>query len=402
MALRNLLFLGFAVCILILSPTGLLAQSTDDPRASTGGAQTLEDIMTRQRGEALDDQFRRDDLGNPGNGALTSDQLGTLGGVSDPELWRALRFGEADVTVSSRSPAAEVIMQDSGMSWLKFREGPLLRYGGYLLLGMVGLLALFYLIRGKIRIDGPKTGQKILRFTAIERFAHWLMGGSFILLAVTGLIMLFGRIALIPLFGSGVYAPLAMAGKWVHNNVAWGFMIGLAMVTVFWIAHNLPNRHDLVWLAKGGGLFSKGVHPPAKKFNAGQKIIFWSVLVLGVSISLSGLSLLFPFEMPMFAKTFSMLNATGLPQLLGFGELQTVMTPHQEMQLAQTWHAIVAFVFIAIILAHIYIGSVGMEGAFDAVGTGEVDVAWAKEHHSLWYEEATSAEVTKAAETPAE
>jgi formate dehydrogenase subunit gamma len=295
-----------------------------------------------------------------------------------------------------------VIIQDGGMEWLQFREGPLAHYGGYLLLGMIAVLVLFFLLRGRIRIDGGRTGQTILRFNAVERFGHWLMAGSFVVLAVTGLIMIFGRLALIPLLGKEVYAPIANVGKWAHNNLSWAFMAGLAIVIVVWVVDNFPNRHDLKWLAQGGGLFSKGVHPPAKKFNAGQKIIFWSVVVLGVSISASGLSLLFPFELPMFAKTFAALNAAGLPQLFGFGELPTVLGPHQEMQLAQIWHGIVAFVFMAIIIAHIYLGSVGMEGAFDAVGTGEVDVQWAKEHHALWYEEVRGAGGTDAPAEPAE
>lgn len=360
-----------------------------DPRAATGGAQTLEDILARQRGERIDDSFRSNALGDPARAAPGTGQLGTLGGVSDPELWRALRYGRADVTVSARGPAAGVIMQDGGMTWLKFREGRLLQYGGWTLVGMLAALALFYLIRGRIRIDGAHAGRTILRFRAIERFAHWLLAGSFIVLALTGLSLIFGRVALIPVFGQQIYAPVASAGKWLHNSVAWPFMVGLIMVIVMWTAHNIPARHDLKWIAVAGGLFRKGVHPPARKFNAGQKLIFWAVVVLGLSISVSGVSLLFPFRLPLFAATFGVLNDLGLPQALGFGALPTALAPHNEMQLAQAWHAIIAFGFIAIIIAHIYIGSVGMEGAFDAMGSGEVDVQWAKEHHGLWYAEVT-------------
>jgi len=403
MTLRRLSGVLLALMLVLLSPEGSLAQSGVDSRATTGGAQTLEDILARQRGENIDDAFRRDATGSDSTAAGIAEQLGTLGGASDPELWRAMRYGSADVTVSSLGPAAGVLIQDGGMAWLQFREGPLAKWGGYLLLGMLGVLVLFYALRGKIRLDGEAAGRTIMRFNAIERFAHWLLAGSFIVLGVTGLITLFGRMALIPLFGKDAFSTIAIAGKWLHNNVAWAFMLGLVLVTVFWIAHNIPNRHDLKWLAVGGGLFTKGVHPPAKKFNAGQKIIFWSVLVLGVSISLSGLSLLFPFELPMFAVTFEKLNAIGLPQLLGFGELPTALGPHQEMQLAQLWHGIVAFVFMAIIIAHIYLGSVGMEGAFDAMGTGEVDVQWAKEHHGLWYDEVMQKDANLTiSETPAE
>ena len=273
------------------------------------------------------------------------------------------------------------------MRWLEFRKGPLARTGGYALIFVVLFLTLFYVARGKIKIDGNKTGRTVTRFKAIERFGHWLMAGSFVLLGVTGIITLFGRMAIIPLIGHEAFSPLALASKWVHNNVSWAFMIGLVMVFIMWVLENIPNRHDLVWIAKGGGIFKAGVHPPAKKFNAGQKLIFWSVIVLGASISVSGLSLLFPFELPLFAATFAHLNDFGITSMLGMSELPTQLTPYQEMQYAQVWHTIVGFVLIAIILAHIYIGSVGMEGAFDAMGSGEVEEQWAREHHALWLDE---------------
>jgi len=363
------------------------AQSDAEPRSETGGAQTLTDIMARQNGEKVDDYFRRNADGSGNTAAGIADQLGTLGGTSDAELYRALRYGSADITVSARGAAAEVIIQDGGMNWLKFRSGPLIKVGGYLLVGMLITLASFYFLRGKIRIDGAKTGHKLLRFNSLERFGHWLLAGSFILLGITGLITLFGRMFIIPLIGKEAFATIAEAGKWVHNNVAWAFMLGLLLVFLMWVLENIPNRDDLRWLAKGGGLFSKGVHPPARKFNAGQKIIFWAVVILGASISISGLSMLFPFQLPMFAKTFALVNDTGVLQLLGMSALPETLAPHQEMQYSQIWHTIVAFIFIAIILAHIYLGSVGMEGAFDAMGSGEVETQWAKEHHSIWYDD---------------
>lgn len=361
-----------------------------DTRAQTGGATTLEDILRRQRGEDVDMDFRRQATGDDDGGAATTDPLGTLGGASDPELWRALRFGEADVTSQVRSPGATLLVQDSGMAWLQFREGPLLTYGGYFLLGTIGLLALFYLIRGRIRIGEGRAGVTILRFNFVERFAHWLLAGSFILLGVTGLITLFGRKGLIPFIGHEAYATLALASKWIHNNVSWAFMLALVMVFVLWVIHNIPNRLDLVWFAKGGGIIGSG-HPPAKKFNAGQKIIFWSVIVLGGSISASGLALLFPFELNMFAATFEKMRGLGITELPLYGPLPESLTPHGEMQHAQAWHALVSFLLMGIIIAHIYIGSLGMEGAYDAMGSGEVDLNWAKEHHSLWVEEVESA-----------
>ena len=377
--LRTLLML---LTTLFLALPVVAQEQTD--RSSTGGAQTLEDIMARQRGETIDDTFRREATGGDASGLIG--QLGTRGGASDPELWRALRYGSADVTSTARGPAATVLVQDGGMKWLQFREGPLLTNGLYALFLTFAALVIFYLIRGKIMIDGDKTGSRIERFKGFERFGHWLLAGSFIILAITGLITLAGRKFLIPLFGHETFAFLAVGSKWIHNNVSWAFMLGLLMVFFMWVWHNLPDRTDIRWLMRGGGILGGG-HPPAKKFNAGQKLIFWSVIILGGSISASGLSLLFPFELPMFAATFEKLNALGVPQLFGYGELNTALAPHQEMQYAQLWHAIVSFVLIAIIFAHIYIGSVGMEGAFDAMGTGEVEEQWAREHHSLWVDE---------------
>ena len=275
------------------------AQGAEAPppldRSSTGGAQTLEDIMARQRGETVDDSFRRSATGDPNSAAALAAQLGTLGGASDPELWRALRFGTADITASNNSPGATILVQDGGMRWLAFREGPLAEYGAYLLGGTLVLLALFYLIRGRIRIDGEKTGRTILRFNSIERFSHWLLAGSFILLGITGLISLFGRKVLIPAFGREGFATLATLSKWVHNNVAWAFIIGLILIFVLWVLHNLPDRTDFNWFLKGGGLFTKS-HPPAKKFNAGQKLIFWSVILLGGSIAVYWARTYLPFR----------------------------------------------------------------------------------------------------------
>ena len=135
-----------------------------------------------------------------------------------------------------------------------------------------------------------------------------------------------------------------------------------------WIKDNFPSKHDFIWLLKGGGMFAKGVHPPAEKFNAGQKILFWLVIWGGLALSITGVAMLFPFQ-------FSI-------PLLG-------MEPLQQMQFVTTWHAIIAIVLVIVVIAHIYIGTIGMEGAYDAMGTGEVDENWAKEHHSVWAKEMT-------------
>jgi formate dehydrogenase subunit gamma len=349
-------------------------------RTSTGGAQTLEDIMARQQQLKIDESFRSENLGNPANAKPITEQLGTRGGVSDSDVWRGIRYNQSDITTQMRGPAADVLIQDGGMPWYKLREGPLISYGGGALLGILLLLVVFYFVRGKIMIDGGPSGTKIERFKAIERFGHWLLAGSFIALALTGLITLMGRSFLIPVIGHEAYSTLAVGSKWLHNNIAWAFMLGLIMTFCMWVVHNIPNKLDWQWIKAGGGIFTKS-HPSSKKFNAGQKIIFWTVMLLGLSVSLSGLSLLFPFVMPMFAGTFSVINS-----VIGT-DFPTALTPHEEMQYANIWHSIVAFAMMVAIIAHIYIGSVGMEGAFDAMGNGQVDREWARQHHDLWVEE---------------
>ena len=392
------LFLTFVISVVLT--ISAMAQAPVVDRSATGGAQTLEDVIARQKGEVITDDFRRNATGDPNLAAGAAQQLGTLGGVSDPELWRALRYGTANLTVSAGGEVAQVLVQDGGMRWLLLRQGPVATYTAYGLGGIIALLAVFYLIRGRILLDGEANGRTVTRFKAVERFAHWVLAWSFILLGVTGLYSLFGRTVLIPIFGKESFATIAMASKWVHNNVSWAFMISLVMIFILWVMHNIPDRTDLKWLAMGGGIFKKGVHPPAKKFNAGQKLIFWAVIILGASISASGLSLLFPYELPMFTATFVKLNALGIPELFGIEPFRTALAPQEEMQLSQLWHTVVASGLMIIIIAHIYIGSVGMEGAYDAMATGEVEEQWAREHHVLWLNEVEEMEALKAKAAP--
>ena len=392
------LFLTLVISVVLT--ISAMAQAPVVDRSATGGAQTLEDVIARQKGEVITDDFRRNATGDPNLAADAAQQLGTLGGVSDPELWRALRYGSANLTVSAGGEVAQVLVQDGGMRWLLLRQGPVATYTAYGLGGIIALLAVFYLIRGRIRLDGEATGRTVTRFKAVERFAHWVLAWSFILLGVTGLYSLFGRTVLIPIFGKESFATIAMASKWVHNNVSWAFMISLVMIFILWVMHNIPDRTDLKWLAMGGGIFKKGVHPPAKKFNAGQKLIFWAVIILGASISASGLSLLFPYELPMFTATFVKLNALGIPELFGIEPFRIALAPQEEMQLSQLWHTVVASGLMIIIIAHIYIGSVGMEGAYDAMATGEVEEQWAREHHVLWLNEVEEMEALKTKSAP--
>ena len=313
-----------------------------------------------------------------------------LGIKSDSDLWRYVRTGNAG-TSQMKNELAGVMIQSEGDNWRAFRNGPLSVYGAYGLAGIIGLLIVFYLVRGRIRIDAGPSTDKIQRFGPIDRFAHWLMAGSFVVLAITGLNLLYGRHVLIPIFGKEAFSTITTIGKFAHNYLAFAFMAGLALSFLLWARHNIPNKLDLKWLAMGGGIFVKGVHPPARKFNAGQKVIFWAVMIGGLSVSMSGIALMFPFQTSMFADTFAMLN------MIGFS-LPTDFTAMQEQQLNQLWHGIVSMGLMTMIIAHIYIGSVGMEGALDAMNSGMVDRNWAKEHHNLWVEE----EDQKADPKPAE
>ena len=305
---------GSAPAQAVVPPTSA-EQRPDAPPADGAPRQTLEDVLARQKGL---DNNRHPTHGSAADAATEMGAiLGTRGAQSDAAVWEGLRFGTEAVKVSAGGPPARVVMQDGGMTWLSFRRGPLSEWGGSAILGTLALLALFYLIRGRIRIDRGWAGIAILRFTYLERFGHWLLAGSFLLLGLSGLITLFGRKGLIPWMGHDAYALTAHWSKLIHNNVAWAFIVGLVWVFVSWVLQNIPNRTDLVWLAKGGGIIGHA-HPPAWKFNAGQKIVFWAVILLGGSVAASGLSLLFPFQLPMFAATFQHLNDWGSPACLGW------------------------------------------------------------------------------------
>ena len=315
----------------------------------------------------------------PPANAVTNATPGAPGAApasEDAQFWKSVRGGiEGQVSIPDKK--AGVLVQSGGESWRQFRNGPLPRNGAIAMGAMLALLAVFFLVRGRIKLEHGWAGRTVQRFGDLDRMAHWLMAVSFIILGLTGLNVLYGRSVLLPVIGKEAFATLSATGKWLHNYVAFGFMAGLALSFVLWIKDNIPGPIDVMWLLKGGGMFTKGSHPPAKKFNAGQKILFWLIMLCGVSISLSGLELMFPFQFALFGKTFGVLAQWGLG-------VPTAATAMQEMQFASAWHAIMALALICVIFAHIYIGTLGMQGAFSAMGSGQVDENWAKEHHSIW------------------
>jgi formate dehydrogenase subunit gamma len=284
----------------------------------------------------------------------------TAEAVQEDKLLNALKEGDKITgRVSIPDKMSSSLIQPAGRDWRDFQRSKLPVIGGIAIIGMLVVLAIFLAVRGRIRVEHGFSGRKILRFAAFERFTHWLTASCFIVLALSGLNISFGRSLILPLFGADAFATMSGYGKWAHNYLAFPFMLGVAIMFLIWIKNNVPEKLDLQWIRQGGGLLSNGQHPPARRFNAGQKGIFWIVIIGGVLMSVSGWFLLFPY----------------VPADVTALQFWTVI------------HAVIAMLFIAAMLAHIYIGSLGMEGAFDAMGTGEVDLNWAKEHHALWVAE---------------
>lgn len=294
----------------------------------------------------------------------------TAQSVQEEQLLQELQDGGAvSGRVSIPDKRSAMLIKPEGKEWSGTHNNTVYWLSALAIVGMVVLLGIFYMVRGRIRLEHGWAGRTIQRFNSFERFAHWLTATCFVLLALTGLNLVFGRYILIPLFGADTFATVTQLGKFVHNYVAWPFMLGIVIMFLVWVRDNIPGKIDVDWIKQGGGMFKKGVHPPAKRFNAGQKIIFWSVIIGGTALSVTGVFLMFP-------------------ELVGDAN---------NWQLSQVIHALVAAVMTAVILAHIYIGSLGMEGAFDAMGKGEVDLNWAREHHALWVaEKDKTAEATPA------
>jgi formate dehydrogenase subunit gamma len=250
------------------------------------------------------------------------------------------------------------IEQPAGRDWRHFHEVTLRWIGGVVILGILAVLIIFYLWRGMVRIESGRLGRTIVRFNAFERFVHWMTATCFIILAISGLNITFGRPLLLPLMSPEAFTAWSEWAKYAHNYLSFPFTLGVILIFFMWIAGNIPNRVDVAWFRRGGGIVGHD-HPPAYRFNGGQKMIYWIVVLGGAAVAVSGYVLIFPFY------------GTGI----------------QNMQAAEVVHGIIAMLFIAAMIAHIYIGTIGMEGAFEAMGTGTVDLNWAKEHHNLWLDE---------------
>jgi len=271
-------------------------------------------------------------------------------------VWREVRSGNRGYT-SMQGREVDVLVQSGGETWRQIRNGPVTFYGGWLVVIVMLILAAIYFGKGPVKLHDKATGRKIERFTLAERWAHWVMGISFVVLGITGLIILFGKFVLLPVIGYTLFAWLSALAKNLHNFVAPLFAVSLLIFIIMFIKDNLPKSYDFSWFAKAPGFFA-GKHIPSGRFNGGEKAWFWGgVVVLCLVLVGSGAVLLFP----------------------NFDQVRSTM---QQMSVI---HMVAALLVIAPAIGHIYMGTIGVEGAYQAMRSGYVDEVWAKEHHEYWY-----------------
>lgn len=281
-------------------------------------------------------------------------------GWNVPPKWSEVENKGQYASVPGRE--MNVLIEDHGHAWRALRNGPLTFYGGVILLVVPALLLLFYFIKGPFKLHDKPTGRLIERFNGAERMVHWTMAFSFLALALTGIIILFGKHVLLPVIGASAFALITNIGKYIHNFVGPLFLFSIIAFFFLYVKDNFFSGRDVEWLTKFGGLLS-GKHVPSGRFNGGEKAWFWlSIVVFGLAVSISGLLLLFP----------------------------NWNTSREVMAQSNLIHAALGTLFVALSLGHIYIGTIGTEGALKGMKEGYVDEAWAKEHHALWLEEVKS------------
>ncbi len=304
----------------------------------------------------------------------TNAERGQVQPGNNAPMWRAVGQGVTGYSSlpKSQAPEAGNLIQpfvqypgsrlaSAGESWRQVRNNIIIPYGAALLLIAVGAMALFYYSKGTIELHGQETGRKIERFTPFERSAHWANAIAFCALAISGIVMAYGKFFLLPVIGSTLFGWLSYALKNIHNFAGPLFAVSLVIVFVTFLKDNLPSKDDLIWLAKGGGLFSS-TEVPSHRFNAGEKVVFWGgVLFLGAIVVASGLVL-----------------DKLIPGLI---------YERSTMQIANMIHGVATLFMMAMFIGHIYMGTIGMRGAYKAMREGYVDETWAKEHHELWYDD---------------
>jgi formate dehydrogenase subunit gamma len=288
--------------------------------------------------------------------------------LNNQPVWKEVRSGQPQVT-SLPGRETNVLIQPQGQTWRAMRV-PIATAGGVLIGAVLLVLMGYYAWRGPIGLHGNPSGRLIERFTPVKRMAHWSMGITFVILAITGLILTFGKSLLLPIIGYTLFSWLATLSKNLHNFVGPIFSVALLVFILLFIKDNIPKAYDGQWLAKFGGMLDRSgkAHVPSGKFNAGEKGLFWIlVVVLGITLVVTGYILNFP--------NFDQTRST--------------------MQNANLIHLIAGLLGAAMASFHIYLGTVGMKGAFEAMRYGYVDETWAKEHHEYWYNDVMSGKVPR-------
>jgi formate dehydrogenase subunit gamma len=275
------------------------------------------------------------------------------------DLWREVRQRNAvsQGNTQVRGTDTEQLILASGEEFRDYRLDYLIPYASYAIAGVLILLLAVYIVKGRIKIEGGESGQRIKRYSDYERVLHWNMAILFIFLAITGLILLLGRSVILPLFGHEAFSVIASLCKEGHNLFGPLFLVAIVLFFLSFAVRNIPKAVDFIWVLKGGGII--GGHASAGYFNAGEKIWFWLLMAGGLMLCTTGIMLIFPnFEQG-----------------------------RDLMQIALVLHGIGALILIVVSFGHMYIGSIGMEGSLDAMTSGHVDANWVKHHHDLWYDE---------------
>ena len=275
--------------------------------------------------------------------------------LNNAPVWKEVRSGAPQVTtVIGRE--TNVLVQPQGQTW-RAAHATLIIWGGVLIALALAGLALFYLIRGPLTFQ-PKRGDRVIeRFSPADRYAHWLLAIVWVVLAITGLILSLGKAALLPLIGPTLFSWLATAAKTLHNFIGPILIVAVPWLFIRFIRDNGIGIDDFRWFAHITGYFT-GHEYPSGRFNAGEKLVFWLVLVLfSTCLVVSGLVLVFP--------NFDQTRST--------------------MQVANVVHVVAAYLAIALAFVHIYLGTIGSAGAYRAMRDGYVDASWAEHHHQRWY-----------------
>jgi formate dehydrogenase subunit gamma len=271
------------------------------------------------------------------------------------DVWRDARQANEGVSVI-KGYGANVLMQSGGESFRQIRMGPVSTYLPWYLALMIGAVALFYIISGGGERLEATSGKRVPRWSGFDIALHWFVAILFLVLAITGLSLLFGRAVLIPLLGPEGFAAWALASKNIHNYGGAFFTVGVALMIVAWMRYNIPNGTDVKWLLKGGAF---GKHLPAGRMNGGEKAWFWVNVGAGIIVCATGVM---------------MIN----PQIFETREL---------FQWNLIIHGVVAILWLGASFGHMYMATLGAPGSMDAMTKGHVSSEWAKVHHDLWYEE---------------